>query len=42
MDGYGGQDSLGGESYEGAVGGYLFVCVSTQRSEVMTEKKFVT
>jgi hypothetical protein len=29
VDGYGGQDSLGGESYEGAVGGYLFVCVST-------------
>jgi hypothetical protein len=29
FDGYGGQGSLGGESYEGAVGGYLFVCCST-------------
>jgi hypothetical protein len=29
FDGYGGGKSLGGESYEGAVGGYLFVCVST-------------
>jgi hypothetical protein len=28
-DGYGGQQSLGGESYEGAVGGYLFVCPSS-------------
>jgi hypothetical protein len=28
-DGYGGQGSLGGESYEGAVGGYLFVCPSS-------------
>ena len=28
-DGYGGQNSLGGESREGAVGAYLFVCVST-------------
>ena len=28
-DGYGGQKSMGGESYEGAVGGYLFVCSST-------------
>jgi hypothetical protein len=28
-DGYGGGNSLGGESYEGAVGGYLFVCPST-------------
>ena len=28
-DGYGGQSSMGGESYEGAVGGYLFVCSST-------------
>ena len=25
-DGYGGGESLGGESYDGAVGGYLFVC----------------
>ena len=29
VDGYGGQNSLGGESYEGAVGSYLFVCCST-------------
>ena len=29
IDGYGGQNSLGGESYEGAVGSYLFVCCST-------------
>ena len=29
MDGYGGGKSLGGESYEGAAGGYLFVCPST-------------
>ena len=28
-DGYGGGESLGGESYDGAVGGYLFVCPST-------------
>ena len=28
-DGYGGGGSLGGESYDGAVGGYLFVCPST-------------
>ena len=28
-DGYGGQKSMGGESHEGAVGGYLFVCSST-------------
>jgi hypothetical protein len=28
-DGYGGGESLGGESYEGAVGGYLFVCPSS-------------
>lgn len=28
-DGYGGQKSMGCESYEGAVGGYLFVCSST-------------
>ena len=27
--GYGGGGSLGGESYEGAIGGYLFVCPST-------------
>ena len=33
-DGYGGQDSLGGESYEGAVGGYLFVCVSTGSADI--------
>ena len=29
VDGYGGGASLGGVSYEGAVGGYLFVCPST-------------
>ena len=29
VDGYGGQKSLGGDSYEGAVGSYLFVCCST-------------
>jgi hypothetical protein len=29
VDGCGGQNSLGGESYEGAVGSYLFVCCST-------------
>ena len=29
VDGYGGQRSLGGESYEGTVGLYLFVCCST-------------
>ena len=29
LDGYGGQGSMGGVSYEGAVGGYLFCCAST-------------
>ena len=29
MDGYGGGNSMGCESYEGAIGGYLFVCSST-------------
>jgi hypothetical protein len=29
VDGYGGGNSMGTESYEGAVGGYLFVCSST-------------
>ena len=29
VDGGGGGGSLGGESYEGAIGGYLFVCPST-------------
>ena len=29
FDGYGGGRSMGAESYEGAVGGYLFVCSST-------------
>jgi hypothetical protein len=28
-DGYGGGKSMGAESYEGAIGGYLFVCSST-------------
>ena len=29
LDGYGGGKSMGSESYEGAIGGYLFVCSST-------------
>ena len=29
VDGYGGQGSLGGVSFEGATGGYLFVCPAT-------------
>jgi hypothetical protein len=29
FDGYGGGRSMGAESYEGAIGGYLFVCSST-------------
>jgi hypothetical protein len=29
VDGYGGGQSMGTESYEGAIGGYLFVCSST-------------
>jgi hypothetical protein len=29
FDGYGGGASMGAESYEGAIGGYLFVCSST-------------
>ena len=29
VDGYGGGGSMGCESYEGAIGGYLFVCPST-------------
>ena len=29
VGGYGGGESLGGESYEGAAGDYLFVCPST-------------
>ena len=29
VNGYGGGESLGVESYEGAVGGHLFVCPST-------------
>jgi hypothetical protein len=33
-DGYGGQQSLGGESYEGAVGAYLFVCCSTGSTDI--------
>jgi len=33
-DGYGGQESLGGESYEGAVGAYVFVCTSTGRTDL--------
>ena len=34
VDGYGGQQSLGGESYDGAVGAYIFVCVSTGSTDV--------
>ena len=34
VDGYGGQQSLGGESYEGAVGSYLFVCCATGSVDV--------
>ena len=34
VDGYGGQNSLGGESYEGAVGSYIFVCCSTGSTDV--------
>ena len=34
FDGYGGQGSLGGESYEGAVGSYIFVCCSTGSVDV--------
>ena len=33
-DGYGGQQSLGGPSYEGAVGAYLFVCSSTGSTDI--------
>ena len=34
VDGYGGQKSLGDESYEGVVGSYLFVCCSTGSTDV--------
>ena len=34
VDGYGGQNSLGGTSIEGAVGGYLFVCVATGSTDI--------
>ena len=30
VDGYGGQESLGGESYDGAIGGYVFYCRSSK------------
>ena len=33
-DGYGGQKSLGGTSYEGAVGAYLFVCAATGTTDI--------
>ncbi len=33
-DGYGGLNSLGPESYEGAIGAYLFVCSSTGSSDL--------
>ena len=34
VDGYGGQSSLGGNSVEGAVGGYVFVCVATGSTDI--------
>ena len=34
LDGYGGQGSLGGESLEGAVGAYVFVCCATGSADV--------
>ena len=33
-DGYGGLNSLGPESYEGAIGAYLFVCTSTGSTDL--------
>ena len=33
-DGYGGQNSLGSKSYEGAVGAYLFVCAATGSTDI--------
>lgn len=33
-DGYGGQKSLGTESYEGAIGAYVFACASTGSTDV--------
>ena len=30
VDGYGGQESMGGESYGGAIGGFVFYCRSTK------------
>jgi hypothetical protein len=33
-DGYGGQQSLDGPSYEGAIGAYLFVCSSTGSTDI--------
>jgi hypothetical protein len=33
-DGYGGQQSLGEESLEGAIGAYLFVCCSTGSTDI--------
>ena len=34
FDGYGGQKSLGADSYEGAVGSYIFVCCATGSLDV--------
>ncbi len=34
VDGYGGQNSLGENSVEGAVGGYIFVCVATGSTDI--------
>ena len=33
-DGYGGQESLGGESHEGAKGAYIFCCASTGSTDI--------
>ncbi len=33
-DGYGGLNSLGPDSYEGAIGAYLFVCTSTGSTDL--------
>jgi hypothetical protein len=34
VDGYGGQNSLGGPSFEGAVGASLFVCSATGSTDI--------
>ncbi len=43
VDGYGGQRSMGEESYQGAVGGFVFVCPSSGTIKVKlyaTSKQF--